>query len=70
MLVVLWLFNCQAGDSNDLTLAFEDARVIKPFPRHEAYKRHIWDLSWTYLGPIWDISETYFGHIYVYLEQN
>ena len=32
-----------AGDSIDVTLAFEDAKVIPHFFREETYLGHIWD---------------------------
>ena len=33
--VVVWSVVCHAGDSSDVTLAFEDAKGIPPFSREE-----------------------------------
>ena len=30
-----WLFGCNAGNSSDFTLVFEDAQVVPPFSREE-----------------------------------
>ena len=36
--MVVWLFGGRhAGDSSDVTLAFEDAHVIPPFSKEESY---------------------------------
>ena len=57
------LFVFHAGDSTDVTLAFEGAQVTPPFSREEIYLRHIWVIYKTYLGQSWDIFAKYLGHV-------
>ena len=47
--LVIW---SQRWADTNVTLAFEGAQVILPFPMED-----------TYLGRIWDISDTYLRHV-------
>ena len=57
-LVQLLIAYMQRWADTHVTLAFDDAKVIRPFYREETYLGHIWDISVTYLGCIWDIYGT------------